>query len=227
LWLFDQLELQPGMRVLEFGCGPGAKWMHNLDRLPDEITCILTDLSTGMVREAIQDLAHDHRFQYLVTDIQDAATISESFDAVIANHMLYHVPDFQRAVWAIHRVLKPGGVLFATTHGLRHMYDVYELAKQVAPDLRTGPNAAELFGLHNAAQKLAPAFSHVYVTVYPDFLWVTETEPLLAYIRSFWGPADLDDDRLAKLADLIENRIASEGGIHINKSSGLVKARRI
>jgi ubiquinone/menaquinone biosynthesis C-methylase UbiE len=226
LWVFDHLELLPGMRVLEFGCGPGALWMQNCDRLPEEVTFTLSDLSTGMIETARRNFPQDGRFQYIVADIQDAPIISGQFDVVIANQMLFHVTDLQRSILTVQRVLKPGGVLYATTNGLRHMYNIYELVQQVAPGIHNFTSAAERFGLHNAARILAPAFSYTYVTVYPDFLWVTETEPLLAYIRSLWNVADLDELAMGKLAELIADRIRADGGIHINKSTGLVKARR-
>lgn len=34
-WVFDHLALQPGMRVLECGCGPGWLWRDKVDRLPE------------------------------------------------------------------------------------------------------------------------------------------------------------------------------------------------
>ncbi|HSV86536.1 MAG TPA: class I SAM-dependent methyltransferase [Levilinea sp.] len=227
LWVFDQLELQPGMRILEFSSGSGAIWMHNFKRLPDKAELILSDPSIRMMKTIQDNLRQDGRFRYLVADIQDAPLMAGQFDVVMANHMLYRVPDLERAIHSIHRVMKPGGVLFATTNGLRHMYNVFELIQQVAPSIRPDTRAAERFGLHNAPQKLAPAFSHTNVTVYPDFLWVTETEPLMQYIRSLWVAAQLSEAQMMQLAEVVASLITSEGGIHINKSSGLVKARRI
>jgi ubiquinone/menaquinone biosynthesis C-methylase UbiE len=227
LWVFDQVEIQPGMRILEFGSGPGALWMQNIERLPMEVTITLSDLSSGMLDTARQNLPQNGCFHYMIADIQDAPLITGHFDAVIANQMLLHVTDLQRSILTVQRVLKPGGVLYATTNGLRHMYNIYELVQQVAPNIRNFTTAAERFGLHNAAEKLAPAFTHTYVTVYPDFLWVTETEPLLAYIRSYWGSGELNEEQLGQVRTIIDDRIAAEGGIHINKSTGMVKARRI
>jgi ubiquinone/menaquinone biosynthesis C-methylase UbiE len=227
LWVFDQLELRPGMCILEFSSGSGAIWMHNYQRLPDKAEFTLSDPSMRMMKSAQHQLGQDGRFRYLVADIQDAPLVTGQFDVVMANHMLSHAPDLERAIHSIQRVLKPGGILFATANGLRHMYNVYELIQQVAPDMRADTGAAERFGLHNAPQKLAPAFSHTYVTVYPDFLWVTETEPLMQYIRTLPLAAQLSENQIARLTNVIAGCIAAEGGIHINKSSGLVKARRI
>ena len=33
-WVFDRLQLAPGMRVLEIACGAGSLWRENLDRMP-------------------------------------------------------------------------------------------------------------------------------------------------------------------------------------------------
>jgi SAM-dependent methyltransferase len=42
-------------------------------------------------------------------DVTDLRYASESFDAVICNHVLEHVPDDRRAIGELRRVLKPGG----------------------------------------------------------------------------------------------------------------------
>jgi len=52
-WVFDQLGLTAGRRVLELGCGPGRLWIENAERLPHPLTLTLADQSLGMVREAV------------------------------------------------------------------------------------------------------------------------------------------------------------------------------
>jgi SAM-dependent methyltransferase len=51
----------------------------------------------------------------LVADLLDLPFDAGSFDAVVAQGVLEHVIDPQRAAEEIHRVLKPGGLLFSTT----------------------------------------------------------------------------------------------------------------
>ncbi|WP_084767053.1 class I SAM-dependent methyltransferase [Clostridium nigeriense] len=41
-------------------------------------------------------------------DIQDINFPDETFDVIIANHMLYHIPDLQKALYEVKRVLKTG-----------------------------------------------------------------------------------------------------------------------
>lgn len=56
-------------------------------------------------------------------DITDIPFEDGSFDFAIANHMLYHVPDLDKAIGEVHRVLKPDGVFYATTTGGRGLSD--------------------------------------------------------------------------------------------------------
>ena len=49
---------------------------------------------------------------------------ADTFDAVVANHMLYHVPDRAQALAEMQRVLKPGGQVYLATNGLAHLREL-------------------------------------------------------------------------------------------------------
>ncbi len=127
-WVFDQLDLLHTCRILELGCGAGQLWWQNRDRLPADWTIALSDFSPGMRQEAQRKLrACNHPFVWLTADAQRLPLADASVDAVIANHMLYHVPDLPRCLAEIQRVLRPGGRLYATTNGARHLHQLREL----------------------------------------------------------------------------------------------------
>src|SRR5262245_30032153 len=89
-WAFDRLQLPAESRILEVGCGPGAFWVSNRDRIPTGWDVVLTDFSPGMVQQARQNLsATGAEFAFANTDIQALPFEDASFDSVIANHMLY------------------------------------------------------------------------------------------------------------------------------------------
>jgi len=96
-WAFDQLALPAECDILELGCGPAYLWCENGDRIPEGWGITLSDFSPGILQRAHQNLRSARRSFNLVTiDAEDVACRSELFDAVIANHMLYHVPDLRR-----------------------------------------------------------------------------------------------------------------------------------
>jgi ubiquinone/menaquinone biosynthesis C-methylase UbiE len=125
-WVFDGYDFAPDADVLELGCGNGLMWRENGDRIPPGWRITLTDLSPGMV-ETVRTALGD-RAEYAVVDAESLPFSDGSFDAVIANHMLFHVENRPRALAEIARVLRPGGVFRATTIGREHLRRLRELA---------------------------------------------------------------------------------------------------
>jgi SAM-dependent methyltransferase len=157
----------------------------------------------------------------------DAAAIpyaGESFHAVIANHMLYHVPDRGRALDEIHRVLRPGGHLYAATNGLQHLRELRELVAKYCPAADTTNVAAE-FGLENGEAQLLQRFADVSRQRREDALVVTEAEPLIAYARSMLCNSG-SRERVQALSRSVRAQIAARGAIYIQKDSGMFVATK-
>ena len=168
-------------------------------------------------------------FTFKQANAQDLPFEADTFDAVIANHMLYHVPDRPRALAEIRRVLKPGAVFYAATNGERHMLELWQLLELYIPDCHARALAAAgSFLLENGAAQLAAAgFVDVTRRDRHDALEVTEVEPLLAYIRSSntlmdhtWAEVELD-----ALHAEVAARITAAGTFYIGKVAGLFVAR--
>lgn len=107
-------------RVLEVGCGMG-EFAERVAR-ETEAEVIATDLSPRMV-----ELTGRRGLDARVADVQDLPFADGDFDCAVANWMLYHVPDVDRALAELRRVLRARGTLVATTIGAEHMADVWEL----------------------------------------------------------------------------------------------------
>jgi ubiquinone/menaquinone biosynthesis C-methylase UbiE len=130
----EHLEIPENGQVLEVGCGPGGYWSEVSDAILGSWQITVSDLSPGMVAQARQRLAAlDRPFTVVQADVQSLPFRDRSFDAVIANFMLYHVPDRPRALAEIHRVLIAGGRLFAMTNGNPHMREFKDLVNRVVP----------------------------------------------------------------------------------------------
>ena len=125
--MFDQLEVPVSGRLLEIGCGPAYLWKNNEKRLRTDWRIVLSDFSPGMLASAREDgLASHGSFQFLAVDAQSIPYPDRIFDVLIANHMLYHVPDRPKALSEIKRVLKPGSRLYAATNGEERLQELRE-----------------------------------------------------------------------------------------------------
>lgn len=228
-WVFDRIELPETAHILELGCGPGDLWRNNQGRIGRGWRPLLTDFSPGMVTTARSNLASVRRpFTFVVANAIAIACRDQRVDGVIANHMLYHVPDRERALTEIHRVLKPGGYVYATTVGASHMRELWELLEPFVPDIHTRMSrVSQGFTLENGGEQLGRVFQDVARHDYPDALEVTEVQPIIDYIRSsntLMG-CDLAPNEWAAVRRRIAAHLDTKGSFHIHKASGMFTAR--
>ena len=224
-WVMDHLRdrLSPDAQILELGGGRGDLWMLDRDSIPDDWTVIVSDFSPGMLAVAAQNLAA-YRHSYSVVDAQAIPFSAGRFDAVVANLMLYHVPDRERAIREIRRVLKPGGALFAMTLGEAHMSELYDWVRWAMPSLEFSLDHSDSpFSLENGVDQLKLQFGAVDAVRYDDFVRITDTELLRHYIASLEGKSRLLDDSVLseKFETVARRTIASEGAIRAAKDIGM------
>ncbi|MBR3764796.1 MAG: class I SAM-dependent methyltransferase [Clostridia bacterium] len=197
-WVTAHYALQPGEKVLEVGCGTGSMWQGVT--LPEGCHVTLTDFSGGMLETTRENTAH-LRAGYAVVDVQRMPYADATFDVVIANMMLYHVPDIDRALGEIRRVLKPGGRLIAATCGENGV------VQAVADMLGMRFDANLRFTLQNGGERLQQVFSQVERVDRKDALDVTDLRDLVAYLRSM--------QQMTVLADVPDETLLTAFGRHM------------
>ena len=125
-------------RVLEVGPGPGELSAGIRDKLAADVVAV--DISPRMV-----ELTRERGIDAVVGDVQDLPFPDESFDCAVAAWMLYHVPDVDRGIAELARVLQPGGRLIAVTNGSDHWDGLRELVTDARGELCfTAENAGDL-----------------------------------------------------------------------------------
>ena len=224
-WVFDILtKLPTDAKILELGCGPAYMWKECSNRIPVGWDITLSDLSSGMLDSAWRNLVVTGRnYKFKEIDAQSIPFEDETFDAVIANFMLYHVPDRPKALHEIRRVLKPGGKLIAATAGINHMKEMMEYLQQVHVS-KTWESYANPFTLESGLEQLRLVFSNVTMSRYEDNLHVTEIEPIMAYIHSSMRATELSEEELANVQRDLEKELMEKGKVFISKDSGLFEA---
>ena len=180
-WIASHYQFPEGASVLEIGCGTGSMWkgQEALIRRCSEL--VLTDLSPAMVSAAREALGSQAPLRCAAADIQKLPFPDSRFDAVIANMMLYHVPDLQRGLSEVRRVLKPNGRFYAATYG---EHGIVERLCEILSPLGLRDNTKKSFTLQNGGSVLRRFFPKVERVDYPDALRVTNAEDIIDYLES-------------------------------------------
>lgn len=226
-WVAKQLPLNAGKSVLDVGCGPGWFWAAAASELPENLNLTLSDLSPGMVQEAVER-CRPLSFASVTGQQADATSLpfeDGSFDAVIAMHMFYHLADPSKGVAEMYRVLKPGGFLAVTTNGAGNMRELYALTTVFGSAPLDPAGAA--FGYDAAERFMQAQFGNVSMAQHPARLRVTEPEDVFLALTSYPPGDRADEAQLAAFRDAITEAFkAGNGVLEVGKESGLFISRK-
>lgn len=227
-WLAGRVDWPEDGEVLEAGCGPGLLWSSIAPLLP-RLRLTLTDLSQGMLDEAHRVVEPIDSLDLVATqacDAQDLPFPDSSFDVVVANHMLYHVPDPIRAAREFARVLRQDGTLLAATNGPDHLGVVADISRQVF-----GWSSLDFvdrrFGRSSGGHILGTAFDDVVWHAHPGRLVCDEPDAVIAFIRSSSPAQEAGDSQLRALTEAVHDRFETAGGVvTMTTDAGCFVARR-
>ena len=223
-WILDAIKWRGDETVVDVGCGAGV-YVSGARRRAGRY--IASDLSAGMLRRLEQS-----GVPRLKLDAQDLPLRRASVDVVLANHMLYHVPDIERAIAEFRRVLRPGGRLLAATNSANNMAELSALSSEVADQLNLplsptiSPNLT--FTLENGASYLIAQFQHVERRDLPGALVFSEAQPVIDYIASTYERYErfLPDhvswrDVAEALRSNLQRKVERHGEFRVKKLTGV------
>jgi SAM-dependent methyltransferase len=189
-WVLDVAGVSQGgsQRVLDVGCGNGT-YERALIKRGHRGPRAAVDLSGGMLRLV-------SNASVVLADVQSLPFSAGSFDLVLALHMLYHVPDIERAATEIRRVLDSEGVFVAVTNGLSNLQELRALVEAaVGTSWEMVQSSALHFSMEGGAALLSSAFeSVVRVDCPPSHLVVTDVNVVTDYVASVADPYEAQVD---------------------------------
>ena len=210
-WILERVDARAGQRLLDVGSGPGQ--YH--DRLTG-VRVVAVDISAGMLAKV--------RVPAAQADAQALPVRDRSFDRVMANHVLYHLPDITQGLRELRRVARPGARVVMTTNSRATMRPLFALTDEVAADV--GVASYQTVGLRFGLEDLAPVrevFPGARVEIYEDAFRFPSPEPVLAYVASMWiefAAADKRVEFLRRLEERVRAIIERDGVFRVPKRSG-------
>ena len=231
-WTLNTLAWQTDEVVLDLGCGKGNHYSQLIERAPD-VTYYALDLSPYML------LKHPAKNDRLALgDALQLPYADDTFDVVMANHVLYHLNDVDLGLDEIKRVLKPGGKMLATTNSIHNLPEVQVLFRRAivllsANGAHVHPPTlpSDSFALENGTRILSRHFYAVVRHDLPGQLIFDDIDPALDYLDSMRDlrqhslPEDVDwDDMMLIMRQQITQLIQLMGKLELNVVSGALLA---
>ena len=208
--------------VLDAGCGPGAYVVDALARARELVTLDVAHNRLELI---------DQRAYRVCGDVQALPFPDAVFDAAMAMHMLYHVPDIELGAAELRRVQRPGVVLYALTNSERAQWEMQELIDRNGCDPFAG--GENRFTNENGAHYLGTAFVDVRLTEFTDSrLVVTDPDCVVDEIqrnRNLIEPGLRHgtgwDDLVAGVRRDVTEIVDREGAFVISERHGLFTCR--
>ena len=219
-WIVSHYTIPSGAKVLELGCGTGSMWQDHLHLVADG-ELVLTDFSAGMLETARSNLPAQSNLSFQVVDIQDIPYPDDSFDVVIANMMLYHVPDLHKGLSEVRRVLKPGGSFYCATYGI---HGIMEYVTDLLKDMDVTGSIGTTFTLQNGGEILSRHFASVERRDREDGLAITDVEDFADYIYSLSGLSNIAQVPRDMLLEILTKNVKN-GILYVPKEYGMFLCR--
>lgn len=225
-WLFSNLHLKPGMKILELGAGNGTLWSQNIAKVSKNVTIVLSDISEGILADARKTIGDHPQFQYSVFNAQKIPFADNTFDLVIANHMLFYCDDIPKALQEVQRVLKPGATFTCSTYSQKHMHEITDLVQNFNANIvLSSTKLYERFGLDNGRQILKPYFKDISCHKYQDAIELSDSMPIISYILSCHGNQNsILLDHYQDFKQYVEKQV--KDGFHITKDAGFFSCKK-
>lgn len=211
--------LEKAKSVLDIGCGEGEFLLQAATTYPN-VHFTGLDISPNMFASAQERTRKENlKIDFRIGDAQFLPFSDESFDRVAAMHMIYHIPNIEKALSEMKRVLVPNGLLLLTTNSLQSKPTLKELKMQVAKliGLNEYPDTTLRFNIEGGLELLKKYFANVQLIPFESNLRLTVPKPYVDYFdstREFWNPIP-DDQKwntvLEFVKDYIQQKIDIQG----------------
>ncbi|HEX9796765.1 MAG TPA: methyltransferase domain-containing protein [Anaerolineales bacterium] len=237
-WMLDTIDLQPGMRIFDVGCGSGKQLLAFHRALGGQAQIEGGDVNQDLLDQARQRVnAAGADIKVIELDFNKRFPLDDnSYDLVSCCFAIYYAEDIPFTIGEMHRILKPGGKLFTTgpmPENKQTFYDVIEEAtgRTIPPMPGSSRYASEIL------ETISGKFSLTELHRFENPLRFAEAAPFIEYTRAslsedrkLWGAffKDKEDfnEIMEKISQVAQRRAGSDGGLVMTKVVGGIVATK-
>ncbi|KAG0714967.1 Phosphoethanolamine N-methyltransferase [Chionoecetes opilio] len=201
-----KLQLEPGQRVLDVGCGTGGSAFFMARQYGVHVHGI--DLSTNMITIAQDRLSREvknvqAKVKFELADVTTVELEQDGYDVIYSRDTILHIPDKEQLYKTLHTWLRPGGTLFITDYcrgDQQHSPQFLEYVRGRGYDLRTVREYGEVVEQAGFQAVQAEDLTHTFITILNNELKYFEPQRK-AFIKDYSEKAfqDIVDGWKAKL----------------------------
>lgn len=231
-WMLELLKLTKGVKILDVGCGAGKQCLSFYNHLEKQADITGGDVNAELLTQARQENAKlGDPMTFIELDFNKRFPLDDNtFDLASCCFAIYYAEDIPFTISEMHRVLKPGGILFTTGPMPTNKQLFYDIIREA-----TGKTIPPMPGSSRYGSEILAAvkalFSSVEVHIFENPLTFDTAEPFLAYTRaslsedrklwnSFFQTKDDFEKIMAQISAVAERRIKEEGKLVMTKVVG-------
>jgi ubiquinone/menaquinone biosynthesis C-methylase UbiE len=237
-WMLDLINLQPGTKILDVGCGSGKQCFSYYTKLNSQADITGGDVSQELLAQAEAEntrLNTGIKFEHLDFN-KDFPHLDNEFDFLSCCFAIYYAENIPFTISEMHRVTKPGGRLFTTgpmPQNKKAFYDIIKEAthKPIPPMPGSSRYSTEILST------VKSLYSSVDLHIFENPLTFESVEPYMAYTRAsmsedrkLWGSLFQDKNDFEKIMDQItavaQKWIERDGHIIMTKVVGGILATK-
>jgi cyclopropane-fatty-acyl-phospholipid synthase len=184
-----KLDLKPGQRVLDIGCGWGgmARYLHKVSGA-EVLGVTLSEEQLKYARAKAEDMGIADKVKF---ELIDYRSLTGQFDRIVSVGMFEHVglPHFRQFFEKVESLLKPDGVAL-----------IHTIARADGPGATDPWTAKYIF-----PGGYSPALSQIVPAIEKSWMWITDIEVLRLHyahtIRAWYDRCEAQQAEIEKLYD--------------------------
>lgn len=231
-WMLEILKLQPGMSILDVGCGAGKQCFSYHSFLKGNAEITGGDVSQDLLKQAIEeDQKRKSNIKFIDLDFNKRFPLEDDqFNLASCCFAIYYAEDVPFTIREMHRVIKSGGKLFTTGPMPENKQLFYEIIKKAThkpiPNMPGSSRYSTEF-----LSTIRNIFSKVEVHIFENPLVFESVEPFIAYTRAslsedrkLWGNLfeghEGFEETIKEITNTAEKRLVRDGKLIMTKVVG-------